>query len=66
MRDNRGGSNGNSDGNRKCCAPPSQDLTTTALVLMAEAVAVLIADYANGGNGGVAIVSSIFLRRGMG
>jgi hypothetical protein len=51
MRGNRGSSNGNSDGNMKCRAPPSHDLATIALVLTAEAAAALIADDANGGNG---------------
>ena len=50
----------------KGSALPSRDLVTTALVLTAEAVAALIADDANGGNGNVAIVKSIFLRRGVG
>ena len=54
-RDNCGNSNGNGDGSGdgKCCAPPSRDLTTTALVLAADAVAALIADDANGCTSGV-------------
>jgi hypothetical protein len=61
-RDNRGDGNGNG----KCCEPPSRDLAVTALVLVAEAVAVLIADDADGGNSGVAIVSSASLAAGGG
>ncbi len=59
-RDYRGGSksDGDGDGDRECCAPPSQDLVTTALVLAAEAAAALIADDAIGGNSGVAIIGS--------
>ena len=59
-RDYRGGSksNGDGDGNRECCAPPSRDLVATALVLAAEAAAALIADDAIGGNSGVTIVNS--------
>jgi hypothetical protein len=47
-------------------APPSQDLAATALALAAEAAAALIADNANGGNSGVAIVSSASLTVGGG
>ena len=67
-RDNRGGgkSNGNDNVDGKCCVPPSRDLAMTALVLTAETMVPLIADNANGGNGNVAIVKSIFLRRGVG
>jgi hypothetical protein len=43
------------------CAPPSQDLAATALALAAEAAAALIADDANGGNSGVAIVGRVSL-----
>ena len=45
-RDYRGGSksNGDGDGDRECCALPSRDLLATALVLVAEAAAALIAD----------------------
>ena len=48
----RGGSkcDGDGDGDRECCAPPSRDLVATALVLAAEAAAALIADDAIGGN----------------
>jgi hypothetical protein len=42
-------------------APPSRDLAATALALAAEASAALIADDANGGNSGVAIVGSASL-----
>ncbi len=62
-RDSRSG--GKSD--RKCHAPPSWDLAATALVLAAEAAAVLIAaDNANGGNSGITIVSSASLAAGGG
>ena len=47
-------------------APPSQDLAATALALAAEAAAALIADDANGGNSGVAIVDSVSLAVGGG
>ncbi len=59
-RDYQGGgkSNGDSDCNGECRAPPSWDLAATALVLAAEAAAVLIVYDANGGNSGVAIVGS--------
>jgi hypothetical protein len=65
-RDNRGGgeSKGNNDGNRKCRALPSWDLAAAALVLPAEAATALIADKADGGNSGVAIVSSPSLAAG--
>ncbi len=43
------------------CAPPSRDLAATALALVAEAAAALIADDANGGNSSVAIVGSASL-----
>ncbi len=45
-------------------APPSGDLAATALALAAEAAAALIADDANGGNSGVAIVGSTSLAVG--
>ena len=63
-RDYRGGSKGDSDGDRECHAPPSQDLVGTALVLAAVAAAVLIADDAIGGNSGVAIIGSASLAAG--
>ena len=44
-----------------CRAPPSRDLAATALALAAEAAAALIADDADGGNSGVAIVGSASL-----
>jgi hypothetical protein len=47
-------------------APPSWDLVATALALAAEAVAVLIADDADGGNSGVAIVGRASLLAGAG
>jgi hypothetical protein len=47
-------------------APPSWDLAATALALVAEAAAALIADDADGGNGGVAIVGSASLTVGGG
>ncbi len=47
-------------------APPSWDLTATALVLAAEAAAALIADDADGGNSGVAIIGSTSLAAGAG
>jgi hypothetical protein len=47
-------------------APPSQDLAATALALAAEAVAALIADDADGGNSGVAIIGSASLVAGGG
>jgi hypothetical protein len=46
--------------------PPSRDLAATALALAAEAVAVLFADDADGGNSGVAIVGSASLVAGGG
>ncbi len=48
------------------CAPPSRDLAATALALAAEAAAALIADDADGGNSGVAIVGSASLAVGGG
>jgi hypothetical protein len=42
-------------------APPSRDLAATPLALAAEAAAALIADDADGGNSGVAIVGSASL-----
>ena len=67
-RDYRGGSksDGNGNGDGECRAPPSRDLAATALVLAAEAAAVLIADDANGGNSGVATVGSASLAAGGG
>jgi hypothetical protein len=47
-------------------APPSRDLAATALALPAEAAATLIADNADGGNSGVAIVGSASLAVGGG
>ncbi len=47
-------------------APPSRDLAATALALAAEAAATLIVDNANGGNSGVATVSSASLAVGGG
>ena len=66
MRDDCGGSksDGDDDGDRKWCMPPSRDLAVTALVLAAEAMAVLIGDDANGGNSGVAIAGSATLAAG--
>ena len=47
-RDYRGGkSDGDGDGDGECRVPPSWDLVATALVLAAEAAAVLIADDAD-------------------
>jgi hypothetical protein len=68
MRDYCGGckSDGNGNGDGECHAPPSRDLTATALVLAAEAAATLIADKADGGNSGVAIISSASLAAGGG
>ena len=65
-RDYPGGSksDGDGDGDRECRGPPSRDLAATALVLAAEAAAVLIADDAIGGNSGVAIVGSASLTVG--
>ena len=63
-KDYRGSSKGNSDGDRECRALPSWDLAATALVLTAEAAAVLIADDAIGGNSGVVIVGSASLTAG--
>ena len=44
--------------------PPSRDLAATALALAAEAAAALIADDADGGDSGVAIVGSASLAAG--
>ena len=57
-RDYHGGGKSNEDGNDdgKCRAPPSRDLVATALVHATEAAAALIADDADGGNSGVAII----------
>ena len=67
-RDYSGGgkSDSNGDGDGECRASPSQDLAATALVLAAKALALLIADDANGGNIGVAIVGSASLVAGGG
>ena len=67
-RDYRGGSksDGNGNGDRECRTPPSWDLAATALVLAVETVAALIADDADGGNSGVAIVGSTSLAAGGG
>ena len=67
-RDYRGGgkSDGNGDGEGECRVPPSRDLAATALVLAAEAATPLIADDANAGNSGVAIVGSASLAAGGG
>jgi hypothetical protein len=46
--------------------PPSRDLAATALALVAEAAAALIADDADGGNSGVAILGSASLAAGGG
>jgi hypothetical protein len=51
-------SDGDGNGDGECHTPPSWDLVATALVLAAEATAALIADDTDGGNSGVAIVSS--------
>ena len=59
-----GKSDGDGDGDGECRTPPSWDLAATALVLRAEASAALIADDANGGNSGVAIVGSTSLAAG--
>ena len=66
MRDDRGGSKSDGDGNgdRKCRTPPSRDLAATALVLAAEATVVLVGDDADGGNSGVAIAGSATLAAG--
>jgi hypothetical protein len=70
MRDFRSGGksdgNGDDDGNRNCRVPLSRDLAATALVLAAEAAAALIADNADGGNSGVAIVDRVSLVAGGG
>jgi hypothetical protein len=67
-RDYRGGgkSDGDGNGNRECRTPPSWDLAVTAMVLAAEVSAALIADNANGGSSGVAIVGSASLAAGVG
>ena len=67
MRDDRGGSkcNGEGDGNGIPHAA-IRDLAATALVLAAEASAALIADDPDGGNIGVAIVGSASLIAGGG
>jgi hypothetical protein len=57
-RDDRSGGDGNGNGHRKCRMLPSRDLATTALTL--------IVDNTNGSNGGIAIISCIFLRQGQG
>ena len=62
--ESNGDSNGNGDG--KCRAPLSRNLAATALVLTAEAAAALIADDADGGNSGVAIVGRASLAEGAG
>ncbi len=46
--------------------PPSRDLAATALALVAEAVAALIADDADGGNSSVPIIGSTSLVAGAG
>ena len=61
-----GKSNGDGNGNEECRAPPSRDLTATALVLAAEAAVALIADNADGGNSSDAIVGSASLAAGGG
>jgi hypothetical protein len=48
------------------CALPSQNLAATALALVAEIAAALIADNADGGNSGVAIVGRASLVAGGG
>ncbi len=65
-RDYHGGgkSNVDGDGNGECRAPPSWDLTATALVLAAEAAAAIISDDNDDGNSGVAIVGSTSLAAG--
>ncbi len=67
-RDYRGGGkrDGDGDGDGECRAPPSRDLGVTARVLAIQAVAALIADDADGGNSGVAIISSTSLVAGGG
>ncbi len=67
-RDYRGGgkSDGDGNGDGECRTPPSWDLAVTALVLAAEVLAALIADNANGGSSGVAIVGSASLAAGVG
>ena len=67
-RDYHGGgkNDGDGNGNGECRTPPSWDLAATALVLAAEASAALIADDADGGNSGVAIVGSASLAAGGG
>ena len=63
---NNGDGNGNGNGDGKCRAPLSRNLAVTALVLAAQAAAALIADDANGGNSGVAIVGRASLAAGGG
>ena len=67
-RDYRGGgkSDGDGNGDGECRTPPSWDLAATALVLAAEVSAALIADNADGGSSGVAIVGSASLAAGVG
>ena len=67
-RDYGGGgkSDSNGDGDKECHVPPSWDLAATTLVLAAEAAAALIADDADGGNSGVAIIGSASLAAGVG
>jgi hypothetical protein len=67
-RDCRGGgkSDGDGDSDGECRTPPSQDLAETTLVLAAEAAAALVADDADGGNSGVAIIGSVSLAAGGG
>ena len=68
-RDFRGGGKSDGDdgnGNGECRTPPSCDLAATALVLVAEVSAALIADNADGGSSGVAIVGSASLAAGVG
>ena len=61
-----GKSNGDGNGDGECRTPPSWDLAATALVLAAEAAAALIADDADDGNSGVAIVGRASLVAGGG
>ena len=61
-----GKSDGDGNGNGECRTPPSWDLAATALVLAAEVSAALIADNADGGSSGVAIVGSASLAAGVG
>ena len=59
-------SDGNGNGNRKCRAPPSQDLVATALVLVAKAAAALNVDNADSGNSCVPIIGNASLASGGG